>query len=75
MALYRNLNGDSGVHAYELGNNNIVVQFNDGSAYLYNYSVPGSSAVEHMKQLALNGSGLNSYISKSIKKRYAAKFR
>ncbi len=75
MTRYRNLSGNSGVYAYESGNDNIVVQFNDGATYLYNYSIPGSSDVENMKRLALNGSGLNSYISTNVRKRYASKLR
>lgn len=75
MTNYRNLNGKSGVYAYELGNDNIIVQFSDGATYLYNHSMPGNSDVEYMKRLAVNGSGLNSYISTNVRKRYAAKLR
>ena len=36
MQHYKNLGGDSGVSAFELGEDYIKVQFNDGSVYLYN---------------------------------------
>jgi len=75
MTRYRNLNGNSGIFAYESGSDRIVIQFNDGGTYLYSYSIPGSAHVERMKVLALNGSGLNSFISTSVRKRYAAKLR
>ncbi len=75
MQHYRNLGGNSGVYAYEIGDNFISVQFNDYSVYMYSYLNPGSSAVEMMKSLALAGKGLNSYISRYVKKRYAAKLR
>ena len=75
MERYRNLGGNSGVYAFEIDSNSINVQFRDGSLYKYSYMSPGAQAVERMKGLALAGRGLNSYISTSIKKRYAAKLR
>ena len=75
MKRYRNLGGDSGIFAYEDGEDFIRVQFLDGSIYLYDYTCPGPDDVERMKQLAEKGQGLNSFISRFIKKRYAAKER
>jgi hypothetical protein len=72
---YKNLGGDSGVIAYEIGPNSIKVQFRDGSIYLYDYTSPGMNDVEQMKNLAMRGEGLNSYISRVVRKRYAAKLR
>jgi hypothetical protein len=75
MQIYKNLNGNSGVSAYEIGESYIKVQFQDGSIYLYDYVKPGKLDVEAMKQLAIKGSGLNSYIGTHIKKNYSAKLR
>ena len=75
MTPYQNLGRDSGVAAYEIGNDSITVQFKDGAVYLYNYESTGSGDIETMKQLAANGKGLNSFISTTVKKRYAAKLR
>jgi len=75
MTKYLNRSGNSGVYAYETESDQILVQFTDGSVYLYNYSVPGIDEVEHMKQLATSGLGLNSYIGRNIRKRYASKIR
>ncbi len=75
MKRYKNLGGDSGIVAYEDGEDFIKVKFSDGSIYFYNYTKPGPDEVEHMKQLAEQGQGLNSYISRHIRKRYAAKER
>lgn len=75
MERYRNLGGGSGVRRYEIGDDYIVVEFNDGGTYLYNHQKPGSSNVERMKSLAVSGKGLNSFISTTIKKRYASKLR
>ena len=75
MKRYRNLGGDSGIVAYEDGEDFIRVQFSDGSIYRYNYTKPGPNDVERMKRLAEKGQGLNSFISRVIRKRYAAKER
>lgn len=73
MRYYKNLGGNSGVHAFEIERKSIKVQFRDGSVYLYNYLLPGVSEVESMKNLAIQGKGLNSYINSYVKKRYASK--
>lgn len=73
MNRYKNLRGNSGVAAYEIAENSITIQFNDGALYLYNDSRPGRRNVDKMKQLALYGSGLNSLISREIKKNYYSK--
>jgi hypothetical protein len=75
MERYRNLGGDSGVVAYEIGDDSIMVQFRDGSLYLYNYQSAGRDNIEHMKELAVSGEGLNSFINRVVRKRYASKLR
>jgi hypothetical protein len=75
MQHYQNLGGDSGISAYEISAESITVQFKDGAVYLYNYASPGMADVEEMKSLAERGSGLNAFISTTVKKRYAAKLR
>ena len=71
MERYRNSGGDSGVSAYEIGSTYIKVMFS-GTArtYTYSYGKAGSSHVEQMKILALNGRGLNSYINRYVKHLY-----
>lgn len=75
MDSYKNLGGDSGVIAYEIGVDFIKVQFKDGSLYLYNYHSAGNNNIEQMKRLAIEGRGLNSFISRVVKKMYASKLR
>ena len=75
MERYKNLGGDSGVSAYEIGDDFVKVQFNDGSLYLYNYQSAGSDNIEQMKQLAIDGRGLNNFIGRIVKKRYASKLK
>jgi hypothetical protein len=75
MNQYQNRGGNSGVSAYEIGSDSITVQFKDGAVYLYNNESAGSANIEKMKQLAIGGEGLNSFISTVVKKGYASKLR
>jgi hypothetical protein len=75
MERYRNIGGDSAVRAYQIGDDSIQVQFTDLSVYLYNNRSTGSTNIEHMKALAMAGQGLNSFISRVVKKAYASKLR
>lgn len=71
MERYRNTGGDSGVYAYEIGVNYIIVQFKGTfRKYRYSFGKAGRNHVEEMKLLARNGSGLNSYINKYVKDLY-----
>jgi hypothetical protein len=72
---YKNLSGDSGVVAYGLESESITVQFQDGWKYEYTNASAGADAVEVMKRLAISGRGLSTYISTSVRERYARKFR
>lgn len=71
MERYKNINGDSGVVAYEIFDHSIKVQFQDGGIYVYSYALPGEHAVEAMKKLAVIGAGLATYINKNVRKTYA----
>ena len=75
MERYANRGGDSGITGYELGQGQITVQFSDGSQYLYNSQHPGPAVVAEMQRLAVAGVGLNSYISRIVRKNYAQKLR
>ena len=68
MERYRNATGTSGVYAYEINHYNIHVQFvGNNRIYTYSYGRAGSNHVENMKRLALQGSGLNTYINNNVK--------
>ena len=75
MKKYANRSGDSGVSAYEIGSNYILVEFTSGSIYEYSYSSAGSSNIETMKSLATSGSGLNSFIKRNVNKNYSRKIK
>lgn len=71
MERYRNSGGYSGVSAYEIGSDYILVKFS-GTARIYRYSYrkAGQNHVENLKRLAKSGSGLNSYINIHVKNLY-----
>ena len=71
MMQYMNRGGNSGVRQYEIGDNYIKVGFSDGSIYEYTYASAGSTNIEHMKQLALRGQGLNGFINTTVKFKYS----
>lgn len=75
MDRYKNLSGDSGVQAYEIGHDSITVEFNDGAVYLYTNGSAGAQNIEEMKRLAIAGRGLNGFINKYVRKNYARKLR
>jgi hypothetical protein len=60
---YRNLSGDSGVQAFEIGPDFIAVRFRTGTRYWYTEASVGAIHLEEMKRLAVRGRGLSTYIS------------
>ena len=73
MTPYGNSTGGSGVIAYEIHDDAIHIQFKHGPIYVYNDVAPGREHVEEIKRLALAGQGLSTYISKHVRKLFAAK--
>ncbi len=73
MEAYKNLDGDSGIRAYEIGHHSITLEFKDGDAYLYTYQSAGREVVEQMIKLAHEGKGLNTYVSRRVRAAYAEK--
>jgi hypothetical protein len=71
MRNYKDIDKDSGVAAYEYGDNWIRVQFKTGNIYEYTYSSAGQENIENMKRLADAGDGLNAYIKKYVDKMYS----
>jgi hypothetical protein len=65
--------GHSGVIAYNIGPNFILVQFKSGERYLYNHVTPGPKHVKAMKQLAARNEGLATYISQHVRNSFARK--
>lgn len=73
MKDYRNEGGGSGVARFELGADSITIEYSSGATYLYTVESAGREAIDTMKQLAEAGKGLNSYIGKHVRGKYARK--
>jgi hypothetical protein len=74
MNRYANLSGTSGIRTFELTPDSITVAFSDGAHYLYTVASAGQQNISTMHVLAQAGSGLNSFITKHVKKLYAKKW-
>jgi len=73
MHRYKNISGDSGVVAYDIGRRSITVEFHSGERYLYTDDSAGADNITEMQRLATLGSGLSTYISQIVRERYARK--
>ena len=71
MQRYKNLSKGSGVTAYDLRSNGIILQFADASRYLYTYASTGRDHVQEMKKLAKKGRGLTTYVNQHVGSAYA----
>jgi hypothetical protein len=75
MIRYKNLEGGSGVTAYEPDTESIAVEFGHDAVYLYTYSSAGKAIINRMKKLAAKGRGLSTYISQKVKDKYERKLK
>ena len=65
---YLNTGGNSGVASYNIDSNGIYVRFlNTGAVYFYSKTCMGDSNYNFMCDLAKSGSGLHSFIMRSVK--------
>ncbi|MFY0310165.1 hypothetical protein ACFMBG_09770 [Leisingera sp. D0M16] len=71
METYSNFGRDSGVVAFEIGRDYILVQFSDGSIYEYTSISVGRRNLDEMARLARQGEGLNSFINRMVRQRYS----
>ncbi|MBW2737291.1 MAG: hypothetical protein JRE64_00290 [Deltaproteobacteria bacterium] len=68
MKPYANHHGNSGVTEYEITENSISIIFKYGNKiYTYSNSVTGKHRVDTMKELAVSGHGLSTYIAQHKK--------
>ena len=73
MTEYKNLSGESGIIAYEIGSDFIRLQFEDKEVYLYTEDSTGIEHIAKMKELAEKGRGLNTYVNQHVRKNYETK--
>ncbi|MDT3671625.1 MAG: hypothetical protein ROZ37_14990 [Aromatoleum sp.] len=66
MQRYKNLNGRSGIVAFEIGDDCVKIVFRDNpKVYLYSTRKIPPQKIERMKQLATAGRGLATFISRN----------
>ena len=73
MTKYKNLGGESGIIAYEIGADFIRLQFEDKEIYLYTEDSTGTEHIAKMKELAEKGHGLNTYVNQHVRGNYEKK--
>lgn len=73
MQKYKDITGHSGVTDFEIGKDYIKVRFKSREVYNYSHTNPGKKQVETMKELALAGKGLSTFISQFVKDEYESK--
>ena len=64
---------ETGVRAFALLPDAIALQFSDGRVYLYTQDVPGERHVRAMRERAVAGRGLSTYVSQHVQQRYAGR--
>ena len=71
---YRGNNPGAGVNTVEILPHTIILEFADRTdRYLYDGDKPGLDHVSTMKNLALAGKGLTTYVNQYVRENYAAK--
>jgi hypothetical protein len=67
MERYRDSSGKSAIYGYELLPEGIQIHYKDGTSCLFTNSGSGAQHISRMRQLAIVGYGLSSYIKKYLK--------
>ncbi|MBI5239585.1 MAG: hypothetical protein HY926_03870 [Elusimicrobia bacterium] len=72
---YKNLSGDSKVVRYEIAKDAVIIYFKDCTVYRYTNQTADPVNVKKMKDLAVSGKGLGTFIEKHLKDRWSHKIR
>ena len=75
MTPYKDLNNNSGVRAYNIGQSHIDIEFKDGTIFRYTSITVGQVNLEKMAHLAREGVGLNTFVNRVVRDKYAAKLQ
>jgi len=66
---------NSGVKMYEETADGIILQFEAGEKYLYNFIRPGEAHVKEMITLARKGVGLATYVNQHVRDNFYSKLK
>ncbi len=75
MLRYKNLDGKSKVAQYEIAKDSLKIRFADCSVYVYTNQSADPENISKMKDLAVAGKGLGTYIDAHVKDRFSRKVR
>ena len=75
MQRYQNAGGKSDVARFHIAKDSVIVRFTCHSVYQYSNQSAGPENVSKMKELALAGKGLGTFIKSTVKDRYSRKVR
>ena len=73
MQRYQSANQNTGVIAYQIMPDEIIIKFRDGSVYLYTTASTGKQHINQMQNLAKKGEGLTTYINQHVRENYHQK--
>ncbi|MFD0749492.1 hypothetical protein ACFQZS_05015 [Mucilaginibacter calamicampi] len=73
MQRYQSAEKNTGVIAYQIMPDEIIVKFRDGSVYLYTAASTGKKHIAQMQTLAKKGEGLTTYINQHVRENYKEK--
>lgn len=72
---YQNLSGKSTVKAYKIVKDSVTIDFTSNEKYIYSNQSAGRLNVKKMKDLAIAGKGLGTFIDTNLKEGFARKIR
>lgn len=75
MQRYKNVSGKSDVARFAIAKDSITIRFTCHAVYRYSNQSAGPENVSKMKELALAGKGLSTFIETNVKDRYSRKVR
>jgi hypothetical protein len=75
MHLYKNKGGKSKVFRYNIEKDAVTIRFTDASVYRYTNQSATPGNIAKMKELALAGKGLGTFIETTVKDNYCRKVR
>jgi len=75
MHAYKNVGGKSKVARYHIAKDSMTIRFTDHSEYIYTNQSAGPETIKKMKEMALAGKGLGTFIESNLKERFSRKVR
>ena len=72
---YADIGSDSGIDSYAYGEDFVQIKFKTGEVFEYTTKSAGSANIKKLIKLAEAGDGLNTFLSRNVRKKYSRKWR